>query len=225
MESLPAGEVEVLPKAMHAELFPHLPHGVAVRMGTHPDGTCFQHSLCAAINFDDYLSKPLPVRQEIGQRFRCSLRDHLTQDVWDSIAARHPGNLRMSTLADVKANFCKPSVWSDEALIKSTSEMMGLNILFVDVRDGGFYCMVNGDESALDTVAILWQNHQHFEPILFVRKCDDCGDGDHTHLNGRLHKDRDRTTVKALVQRFADVCRAASPKAIKQIEARLATSR
>ena len=127
-------------------------------------------------------------------------------NVWRDMVATSPHNIRLSH-EQMKQNFCRSQVWAEETMIKATSMVMGLNIVFIDGATNNFYCGMRGQPETQDTVVMLWVNHAHFEPILFMRKrCPD-----HVHMDGLLDHVKDCDTVDRVMQRFGTLCGAAPP--------------
>lgn len=170
-------------------------------MGVHGDGTCFFHSLASAVNIDGYLQMSAADRKATGQQFRCDFEARVDEKVWAEMAQSSPHNIRQPMDA-VKQNFCRSRVWAEETMIKATSMVMGLNIVFIDSATNSYYCNMKGHPESQDTVVMFWVAHSHFEPILFMRKrCSD-----HVHMDGLLDHKADRSTVERVMQRFGALC-------------------
>ena len=198
---LGVGVFSKLPAHVHKKFFPTFRPEEVQRMGVHGDGTCFFHSLASAVNIDGYLQMDSTERQATGHRFRCDFERRLDDDLWAKMVHTSPHNIRQ-TQKQVKENFCRSRVWAEETMIKATSMVMGLNIVFIDGNTSSFYCGMKGQPDTQDTVVMLWVNHAHFEPILFMRKrCQD-----HVHMDGLLNHKTDRTTVDRVMQRFGQLC-------------------
>ena len=205
---LDIGKLRPLPAHLHAHLFPSLAPADVRRFGVHGDGTCFFHSLAAAINFNDYVSLTQAERQELGQSFRCSFKDTMDTALWDKLMGKTPHNMKKS-FREVKASFCRSKEWAEETMIKYTSEHLHLNIVFIDGTSGMFYCQVAGDPRKQDTVVMMWVQHSHFEPVLFVREtCDN-----HVHVFGRLrHNDaQDAAIITHIMTQFDTMCASGKP--------------
>jgi hypothetical protein len=170
----------------------------------HGDGSCFFHSLAAAINFKGYVRKSPRKQQELGKDFRCRFKDHMRKDMWDKVFTETPHNKHIN-FREVKEKYCEPREWAEETMIKYTSEHTGLNILFIDGDTGKFYCAVQGDPDTQDTVVMAWVSRSHFEPVMFVRKrC-----AGHKHMSGKLsknNKDTRRTIIRPLMEAVGAMC-------------------
>ena len=202
LRSLGVGKFEPLPKSIQTELFPTLKHKDVVRMGVEGEGSCFYHSMCAALNYDNYIAADRGGRKRIGQEFRCEFQSRMTPTVWESMKKRFPQHARRD-FASLKESFCSPSTWAQEDDIKIVSEFMGLNVVFLDATRDKFYCFIHGKPSSDETVVIAWIDHSHFEPILRVRKrC-----ADHAHLQGRFSPQQDTEIVDGLRGAFATHCK------------------
>lgn len=168
MRGLDPQEVELLPKALQTKYFAGCDDDVLfARYGVHGDGTCFFHSLCAARNTANYLQLSCEDQQAVGQRFRCKFTDHITPERWSRFLKLR--NISDAVSADeARANFCDSKFWADETMIKYVSEVLKVNLMFIDVATGKIYCGVRGrDDEPL--VIILWIDHSHFEPVFCVR--------------------------------------------------------
>lgn len=201
MQSLSVGELAPLPRKVHRDLFPAVPPGDIVRMGVHGEGTCFYHSVCAALNYKGYLTLPHAQRQKVGQQFRCDFKQHMSKAKWATLQREFPQHMNRS-FEEVEAAWCKPHEWAEEDTIKIVSKHLGLNIVFLDASKDKFYCHMQGDPSSEDTVVIAWLNHSHFEPVLHVyERCKD-----HIHLRGRFNPDNEPRVVGGLKAAFDAHC-------------------
>ena len=137
-----------------------------VRFGTHGDGTCFFHSVCAALNVDGYLERSLKERQKIGHDFRCRFTDHLTSERWARFLRQtNAGTTYDKKDADVaRKAFCTTREWADEQMIRWTSVVLRKNIIFIDQSNRRIYCGVRGDPEKQDTIVIMWIAKSHYEP-------------------------------------------------------------
>lgn len=160
--------MELLPKSMQSRYFAGCQDNVLfARYGVHGDGTCFFHSLCAARNTANYLQLSCADQQAVGQRFRCKFTDHITPERWNRFLKLR--NIEDAVSADeARTNFCNSKFWADETMIKYVSEVLKINLIFIDVSSNKIYCGVRGrDDEPL--VIILWIDHAHFEPVFCVR--------------------------------------------------------
>ena len=168
MRALDPQEMELLPPALQTRYFADCDNGVLfARYGVHGDGSCFFHSLCAARNTADYLHLSSAEQQAVGQKFRCKFTDFITEARWNKfLKLRNISNA--VTAADARTNFCDSKFWADETMIKYVSEVLKMNIIFIDVSTDKIYCGVRGRKDE-PLVLILWLNHAHFEPVFCVR--------------------------------------------------------
>ena len=201
MQSLGVGVTRPLPDKVHRDLFPGVPKKDIVRMGVHGDGTCFYHSVCAALNYKGYLTASKKDRQRIGQEFRCGFKDHMTRSKWKQFQKDFPQHMNRS-FETVEKTWCTPSEWAEEDTIKMVSKYLGLNIVFLDASKDKFYCHMQGDPTQEDTVVIAWIDHAHFEPILHIyERCKD-----HAHLRGRFNPRNEPRIVTDLKRAFDKHC-------------------
>jgi hypothetical protein len=162
--NLRPGQVSDLPTELHGKLFgKHFK-----RYGVHDDGSCFFHTVCAALNLSSYRSKS-PERQErIGRQFRRLLRKEVSQQNWDRVweERRVSNRSNLPSLAKIKEMLGNYKTWADVYMIVYCMDRLNLNMLFFDASSDQLYCGVRGLKSTnQDTVFVLWVNHAHFEPI------------------------------------------------------------
>lgn len=139
---------------------------VAARQGVHGDGSCFFHSLCAALNTDNYLLQDNAKKKEIGTRFRCAFVKRVTRERWDSFLAKKHIKTKV-TFEKLKTYFCDNRHWADELMIRFVSDVLKLNLVFLNTETRELYCGVHG-LLAQPLILILWVRHSHFEPIFRV---------------------------------------------------------
>lgn len=166
MQPLDTGDVRCVPESLQTKLFGRDPRFLFARMGVHGDGTCFFHSLCAALNHKQYLSQPARVQQQLGHQYRSEFRDNVTPERWDKFVTKYgiQGGL---TVDKVKRHFHDNKHWADETMIKFVSYVLKKNILFIDTTAQKLYCGVRGHKDE-PLVIILWLQHSHFEPMFRV---------------------------------------------------------
>ena len=139
------------------------------RIGVPGDGSCFFHSLCAALNIEDYLSKCVKKQHEIGHRFRCGFTKNISIEDWSQFCNKsglESTNACSSTLKELKNRFCNHKVWADQPVIQYTMDKLGINIIFIDERMHKLFCGVNGSSpNTQPTIIIMWVDRRHFEPL------------------------------------------------------------
>lgn len=146
---------------------------VIARQGVHGDGSCFFHSLCAALNTDGYLTQDAVRKKQIGTSFRCAFVKRVTRSRWDSFLAKKRLKTNIS-FDKLQAYFCNNRHWADEIMIRLVSDVLGLNLVFLNVETRKLYCGVHGLLSQ-PLILILWVRHSHFEPVFRVRAVDVAG--------------------------------------------------
>lgn len=147
----------------------HLKELRFARMGVIGEGSCAFHSLCVALNHEDYVHKSEKEKKAIAYAFRCKFGNKLTNDKLKAIAKRSKGKSPLS-LEEARQALCDPKVWADEVIIRWVSECLNMNLIFLDLDKRSMYCGVHHDEALgkkniPPTIIILWVNHQHFEPL------------------------------------------------------------
>lgn len=126
------------------------------RLGVVGDGSCFFHSLCAALNYKKYNCMTEKEQRAMIQGFRCGFSVEFKND---------------------KDEFCSISHWADKNLIEKVSKYLNINILFVNLENDKPYCGVHGKETiegiqqknefSQPTIVIMWVNkNTHFEPLI-----------------------------------------------------------
>ena len=158
MDTATPRTLSVLPSPV-AENFP--PHVAFVRYGTHGDGTCFFHSVCAARNEQGYLHNTADEQKRIGRQYRRDFTKHVTNEKWDAYAKQN----NVTTSAEqARRDFRNSKHWANQSMIQFVADVMGLNLLFIDTDASTMYCGVHGAASE-PLIVILWVQHAHFEPV------------------------------------------------------------
>ena len=155
--------LQLLPSKIQNKFFPA--DTPFVRYGTHGDGTCFFHSVCAARNEHGYLTVPHQEQQRIGREYRCRFSKHITDGIWGEYARKNNVDL---TAEQARRKFCNSRTWANQAMIQFVAQVMHLNLLFIDSDGENIYCGVHGDPSE-PMIVIMWVQRSHFEPVGVVR--------------------------------------------------------
>lgn len=145
-------------------------HPRLARYGVHGDGSCAYHSICTALNVDDYVHQNDDMQKQIAYKFRCSFADKLTQDALRAILKKTKSKSPVR-LTEVQDALCDPKVWADETTIRFMAETLDINIIFLDMMKNHVYCGVHHEDAVKNptimpkTLIICWVNHSHFEPL------------------------------------------------------------
>lgn len=168
MEALEPKQLRLLPPSLRDTYFRS--NSLFARYGVPGDGSCFFHSLCAARNTNDYLHVDRFAQQTIGRRFRCAFTDHLTDGRWERFIKyrKIEGGVDAAT---ARKHFCNGKHWADETMIRYVSDVLKMNLVFIDTSTEKIYCGVRGKLQE-PLVIILWLNHSHFEPLVRLRDFD-----------------------------------------------------
>lgn len=165
LSNISPGESIEIPKAMQTKVFDANYH----RYGVHDDGSCFFHTICAALNLSNYRTKDHQARMRIGRQFRRVIQREISQQDWDQVWKNRKVNRRGSnipSLTKIKEMLGNHKTWADVYMILYTMDKMNLNMLFFDASSDQVYCGVRGiNSNKQDTVLVMWVNHAHFEPI------------------------------------------------------------
>lgn len=159
MNALTPGKVEKLPSTLPPFLQSYY------RMGVIGDGSCFFHSLCCSLNYQQYNSKTDIEKRAMVAKFRCGF------------SKIYPENTQ---------EFCTVKKWADRNLIEKTAKYLQMNIMFINTKTKSVYCGVHGEETidgilgygdfSQPTVVVMWvSNNQHFEPLVKVEDGKPCG--------------------------------------------------
>lgn len=160
------GEFKPLPVRLQQKMFGEDPRFLFGRLGVHGDGTCFFHSLCAALDHNDYLDRDSQSQQELGHQYRSDFTTHITPERLHKFKAKH--NIKETlSVEELKQKFHDDKHWADETMIKLVSDVLKCNILFIDTDKNRIYCGVRGEKDE-PLIVILWVNHSHFEPMCRV---------------------------------------------------------
>lgn len=168
----------------------YFPHNAAfVHYGTHGDGSCFFHSMSAALNKHDYLRQNEETRQKIGLAFRRNFVNSL--DTLDT---------SLQTREDAIAYF-NSNEWADERTVSFVSKVLKLNILFISTITSKMYCNLYGDPYD-PMILILWVREVHFEPIGL---CRDLKDGE-TGVQFQFNPNDDGDVIDHVLGAFKAQC-------------------
>jgi hypothetical protein len=149
------GTLTTLPSTVDAHFPPHVPF---VRYGTHGDGTCFFHSVCAARNISGYLTASRQQQRNIGRQYRREFTSHVTPEVWSQLSGA------TTTAEQAIRNFRDTKLWADQDMIQFVARILRLNLLFLDADASRLYCGVHGEPDE-PMIIILWVGRAHFEPV------------------------------------------------------------
>ena len=166
VSNIPPGEMGKIPKRVKREYFDN----TFKRYGVHDDGSCFFHTICAAMNIDGYLDSGIKERENIGRKFRKKIRNEISKKNWNKVWTKR-GVLRaggLPSLKKMKTMLGDHRTWADVYIILYVMDKMNKNMLFFDMSTSSesLYCGVRGlNTHAQDTILVAWVNHSHFEPI------------------------------------------------------------
>ena len=183
---------------------PFFKDNIIVRYGVPGDGTCFYYSLCAVLNIERFLEKPVELQVQIGRQFRCSLTHNLTWDEWkEFLAVKHLRARKIKSLEQLKQKMCSYRVWADEPVIRFIMYKLKLNLIFLDQKLNKLYCGVDEPEAEL-TAVIYWVNKSHFEPLGRLNALD--VDNDRVAVQFQFYKDTDSEFIDSLMQKYGQQC-------------------
>ena len=185
------------------------------RVGTIGDGSCFFHSLCMALDVQDYVAKNATERKAVAHTLRCKLSKNFTEEDYNAIVDTMATKPSASYL-DIKRQLCEPATWAEEIMIKWTSKALDTNIIFLNLSDEAntLYCGVHDAATAAavkkdqrpewPTVVVAWIDHAHFELVVRI------DDVDKSHVTIRRVFDplvtEDLETIDHLMKAYMSKC-------------------
>lgn len=145
------------------------------RCGTKPDGSCFFHAVCAALNVKDWHGNKTSenTRTRIGHELREVVDTVLTTDSWMSfwrkkLAADDLVHRigEVPSAASISTRLRNITDWADVWLISWAMRQLDISCVFFDeVAGSRMYCGVRGEPDARTHIMICWVDHAHFEPV------------------------------------------------------------
>lgn len=177
------------------------------RRGVHGDGSCFFHSLCCAKNTNNYLSRTPREQQQIGHKFRCRFIQHVTPERWAQFLRSHKLKTTVS-FETLRKQFCNNNHWADELMIKLVSDVLHLNLIFMNGETRRTYCGVHGLRNE-PMILILWLKHSHFEPVFCVRGVKPAGGSGGRVVRAQFMFDheKDKNVIDAVFRNYKRTCR------------------
>lgn len=161
---LTPNRIKLLPPNIQKAYFDN--EHVVGRYGVAGDGTCFFHSVCAALNKHNYLFKTNVEQRQIGHDFRCTFTKELTASKWDQFIEQH-NIVTRTTAKQARRHFCNNKKWANEIMIRYVSATLHLNLIFIDGVNSKIYCGVKGQEYE-PVIIIMWIDRTHFEPMVRI---------------------------------------------------------
>jgi len=167
------------------------------RYGTHADGSCFFHSIAAAMGERvlipdshhkgsyrevSYHDASAPNRRAAGLNLRKRIQVHfmtMAPEQWlDFWKARIPAYkiAHVPLLASLRDQISSSKAWVNVYSIVYIMVLLGVDFKFFDMDGNQLFCGVtNRTMENPPVILIMWVNRSHFEPLI---QC-------HTHANGR----------------------------------------
>lgn len=143
------------------------------KVGVDDDGSCFYHTLCAALNINDWHGKSKEKRIHLGHQLRAKILNALTKktwlNYWHGKGVRTKGT-KVPSIDHMKKILKNNTAWADVYAIMFTMHILNLNLIVFDMKQGVIYCGTHDPKKTVDTVFICWISHAHFEPIVYVGK-------------------------------------------------------
>lgn len=189
--------------------------GRYARIGTIGDGSCFFHSVCLAINRDNYKDRSNKEKKDIALALRTDLSGAFTLEAYNKIL-KHVVTDTPTPYELIKEMLLKPSTWAEEIMIKWTSKYLKCNIVFLNLNSYSMYCGVHDISTAAaikkceqpDTITIIvaWVNHEHFELIVRLDEIHE-----NTSVGVRTAFDptneKDLVTIRSVMKTYVSKCK------------------
>ena len=196
--TLDPNKMMLLPDDVLKSTFP--PNSLFGRMGSEGSGSCFFHSVCMALNTRKYLTQDEATQKNIGIKFRRAFINHITNERWETFKRKRHITDPITVETLIK-NFNEPTFWANETMIKFVSDVMKLNIIFIDMSNGKIYCGVRGKQTE-PLIMITWLNKSHFEPVFRVLDSVD----DKVLLNFMFDMQQNADVVDAVMSSYKAQC-------------------
>jgi hypothetical protein len=180
-----------------------------IRYGVLGDGSCFFHSVCAIVNRNNYLHVSEANQKKIGRLLRKQIAELITPTVWETFKKQHRFDSFMRekqhmTYATLQNNFLNPRTWADQVMITLVSELLHVNIIFIDELNHQVYCGVHGKTNE-PMLVVAWIDHSHFEPVGMVSsETEDAVQLQFLFLPE--HDEKDREIVDHVMNRYGLQC-------------------
>jgi|AACY02.1.fsa_nt_gi hypothetical protein len=197
MDTAKPRSLSILPPQVHQYFPPQVPF---LRYGTHGDGTCFFHSVCAARNEQGYLQTTPGEQKRIGRQYRRDFTKHITDSKWNEFAK---GQSVEISPEEARRNFRDSKHWANQSMIQFVADILKLNLLFIDTEKSTLYCGVHGEKSE-PLIVILWVQHAHFEPVGACRALE----GDRTGVQFVFDPVKDAAIVDHIMNKYRGQCSA-----------------
>lgn len=178
------------------------------RYGVHGDGSCGYHSLCVALNLNDYVHKSEKEQKEIAYEFRCSFASKLNHEKLRAVVKKNKSKSPVR-LEETQEALCNPKTWADETTLRFVSEALDVNLIFLDMLKNKVYCGMHHDDAFSkkppSTIIVCWVNHSHFEPLAQILSVGPRVSEVRVIFNPD-DNDEDKILVKTLMERYAKQC-------------------
>lgn len=183
------------------------------RVGTIGDGSCFYHSVCFAMNLEDYVNLSSQYKKDLVHKWRKQFATTFTADIYENMKKEFPDTTK--TYQEYLHDFVSSTTWADQVQIKHVSNELNINIMFIDMRDKGPYCgmhndrvlysPLNGGNQNINTLIIAWINREHFEPIV---KLQEISSG---KLRTLFQSPEDNYIIEPIINSYMQKCKIAKP--------------
>jgi hypothetical protein len=183
------------------------------RFGVHGDGSCAYHTICTALNYDDYVHQTDDKQKQIVYKFRCGLGEKMKETDIQKILKKAKGAKSSTlTLTEFQEQLCDPKVWADEVALRMASEILNINLIFLDMEKNAVYCGMHHPDAVTNprkippTIVVCWVTHSHFEPLARILSV-----GKHVSeikvVFEPSKSESDALLVQALMSKYKDQCK------------------
>lgn len=178
------------------------------RVGTIGEGSCFYHSLCFCMDQDGYTkTTTMKDKKNITHSFRKQFEDSFTEDVYNDLTQVCQTD---KPYEKILSEIGTPTKWADEMQIRHASNVLNINVMFIDLRKKKAYCGVHSNKvmystrfskaHEVPTIIVAWINNEHFEPIV---RLDDIESG---KLRTMFRMPEDQQFLESLLETYKTRC-------------------
>jgi len=167
-KSLSAHSFGTLSKRMEPYFPPFTPEfgsqKVMLRVGVHGEGTCFFHTIRAAIDAQSYLERNTIEQRKIGQKFRRSLIARVDSTWLPFWKSKNWPAEKIPSIEKTKKDLADVHEWADTfTIIWTVQHILKLNIIVFNITDGRIFCGTHLSGTKRPTILMAWVDHAHFE--------------------------------------------------------------
>ena len=147
------------------------------RYGVHGDGSCFFHSVCAALRPEYIQETNLQKRQSMGLKFRTDLAGGLTEEKYKKCFLKPNEEINAQEFIKFKSSLAKTSEFAGIDMWQYCMQELDVNIFILRLARDEFHCQQDSSDNFGDkcsqspilpdrpTVVIANVRDVHYEPV------------------------------------------------------------